>query len=112
MQFRLAGGLFLATLSLAAPMLQPKLNLELLSGRLAICRLAAKAQVPSWAEKGNFTTVTRTAGELSVVCPEANVPQGVKCETGRRAGQPARAGRHQHLRRFDLRYGLPDGGRT
>jgi hypothetical protein len=85
MRFQLAGGVFLATLSLAAPMPQPKLNLELLPGRLAICRLAAKAQVPSWAEKGNFTTVTRTASELSVVCPEANVPQGVKCETGRRA---------------------------
>jgi hypothetical protein len=62
-----------------------RLNLELLPDRLAICRLDAKARVPPWAQKGNFTTITRTMEELSVVCPEANVPRGTKCETGRRA---------------------------
>jgi hypothetical protein len=30
-------------------------------------------------------TITRTAEELSVICPEADVPRGAKCETGRRA---------------------------
>jgi len=63
----------------------PRLNLEILPGRLAICRLDAKVDVPAWAQRGKFTTITRTAEELSVVCPEANVPRGTKCETGRRA---------------------------
>jgi len=62
-----------------------KLNLELLPERLAICRLDAKAPVPPWAQKGNFTTITRTTEELSVVCPDASVPRDIKCETGRRA---------------------------
>jgi uncharacterized protein len=62
-----------------------RLNLELLPDRLAICRLNAEAEEPVWAQKGNFTTITRTAQELSVICPEANVPRGIKCETGRRA---------------------------
>lgn len=76
---------FLAGAYAQAPRPPARLNLELLPGRLAICRLDAKATVPPWAQKGNFTTVTRTAEELSVVCPEANVPRGTKCETGRRA---------------------------
>ncbi len=62
-----------------------RLDLELLPDRLAICRLNAKAHEPVWAQKGNFTTITRTAEELSIVCPEANVPRETKCETARRA---------------------------
>jgi hypothetical protein len=62
-----------------------QLNLELLPSRLAICRLDAKANVPEWAQRGGFTTITRTPEELSIVCPEANVPRGTKCETARRA---------------------------
>jgi hypothetical protein len=29
-----------------------------------------------------FTSVTRTADELSIVCPEGAVPKGTKCESG------------------------------
>ncbi len=61
------------------------MRLELLSDRLAICRLDARAQAPVWAQQGNFTSITRTAEELSVICSEANVPSGTRCETGRRA---------------------------
>jgi hypothetical protein len=31
---------------------------------------------------GNFFSITRTADELSVVCPQAVVPEGVECERG------------------------------
>jgi hypothetical protein len=31
---------------------------------------------------GEFTSITRTADELSVVCSESAVPQGAECETG------------------------------
>jgi hypothetical protein len=40
----------------------------------AIVRLAPDAAVPEWATKGDFTSITRTADELSVVCPTVNIP--------------------------------------
>lgn len=52
-------------------------TLDLLPGRLAICRLAPAAPAPAWAEGGAFVSVTRTAAELSVVCAVDRVPSGV-----------------------------------
>lgn len=45
----------------------------MLPGTYAICRLSAKAAVPGWAETG-FSSVTRTADELSIVCEERRLP--------------------------------------
>lgn len=59
-----------------------KPELEFLKGRFAVCRLDAASDVPQWAVAGGFFSVTRTADELSVVCGEANVPEGVLCEKG------------------------------
>jgi len=60
-----------------------QLNLILLKDRLAICRLMADETIPEWASNGcGFQSVTRTAGELSIVCAENAVPPGVKCERG------------------------------
>jgi hypothetical protein len=39
-----------------------------------IVQLAPDAAVPDWATKGEFTSVTRTATELSIVCPSENMP--------------------------------------
>jgi uncharacterized protein len=39
-----------------------------------IVRLAPDSVVPDWATKGEFTSVTRTVDELSIVCPRENVP--------------------------------------
>lgn len=47
--------------------------------RLAICRLPATAAVPDWA-RGEFVTISRTATELSIVCAERHVPNGVQHE--------------------------------
>jgi len=58
------------------------LILTLLEERLAVCRLDAAAEVPDWATAGPLFSVTRTAHELSVVCPAEVVPAGVKCEKG------------------------------
>ncbi len=57
------------------------LTLELIPGPLAVCRLDAEAEVPSWAA-GAVTSVTRTPDELSVVCSEEAVPPNVKAERG------------------------------
>ncbi len=56
------------------------LELELVPGRFALCRLAPQAAVPAWAEGGLFSSVTRTGEELSIVCPLAHVPAGVRRE--------------------------------
>ncbi len=59
-----------------------KISLEVLSIKLAICRLEKDAQIPDWALKHNFFSITRTDDELSIVCPESNVPEGIKAEKG------------------------------
>ena len=46
---------------------------RLMDGPYAIVRLAADASVPSWGTRGEFTSITRTKDELSVVCSAENV---------------------------------------
>ena len=65
------------------PALRPRrLTISILPGRLGVCRLDPGEPVPPWATSGPFVSVTRTEDELSVVCAEGAVPEGVKCETG------------------------------
>jgi hypothetical protein len=52
-----------------------KLKFRWLPGPYAIVRLAAYAPVPEWATKGDFTSITRTADELSIVCPADDIPK-------------------------------------
>jgi len=54
-----------------------KLKFRWLPGSYAIVRLAPDAAVPDWATKGDFTSITRTADELSIVCPKENLPPEV-----------------------------------
>ena len=63
------------------------LTLALIEGRFAVCRLAPGDEVPAWANGGSFTSVTRTRDELSVVCAEGAVPEGIRCEGGWRIFQ-------------------------
>ncbi len=61
------------------------LALDVLPGRLAICRLAPDALPADWMWSGPIASVTRTDAEISVVCDEKTVPEGVRAETGWRA---------------------------
>ena len=59
-----------------------QLKFRKLHGTYAIVRLAADAPVPDWASlsestKGDFTSMSRTADELSIVCPTASLPPEV-----------------------------------
>jgi len=54
-----------------------QLKFRWLPGPYAIVRLAHDAAVPDWATKGQFTSITRTADELSIVCPAENLPRDV-----------------------------------
>jgi hypothetical protein len=61
------------------------LTLQLLPGEYAIARLAPDAAVPAWADAPAFSSITRTADELSILCPAAQIPADVKSESGWRA---------------------------
>jgi hypothetical protein len=52
----------------------PALLLAVQAGELAVVRLAPDAPVPAWVPVTGFSTVSRTADELSVVCDAAAVP--------------------------------------
>ena len=58
------------------------LTLQLIPGEFAVCRLPAAAPVPDWAGSVVFSSVTRTADELSIMCPADQVPADTKHESG------------------------------
>jgi uncharacterized protein len=60
----------------------PPLEFTLLQATLAVCRLESQAPIPPWALGGPFVCITRTADELSVICPESAVPAGVVAAPG------------------------------
>lgn len=64
---------------------ESSLALSVLGEQLAVCRLEAGDEMPAWATRASFYSVTRTPDELSIVCPEGAVPDGVKHERGWRA---------------------------
>lgn len=57
-----------------------KPELTLLPNCYAVARLEPQALVPNWVMAGTFWAVVCTDDELSLVCPEVLVPEGVSCE--------------------------------
>jgi uncharacterized protein len=55
-------------------------ELTLLPDTFAICRLDADVVIPAWATANTFYSITRTAEELSIVCLQSFVPDGIRCE--------------------------------
>jgi uncharacterized protein len=51
-----------------------RLKFSPVKGSYAIVKLAPDAAVPDWVARGEFTSVSRTAEELSIVCPAENLP--------------------------------------
>jgi hypothetical protein len=62
------------------------LQLELLSPPHAVCRFEPQAQVPGWADvpaaPGSLISLTRSAEELSLVCPESLLPDDAERSGG------------------------------
>ena len=58
------------------------LNLQLVAGEFAVCRLPPAEPVPVWAGSAVFSSVTRTGDELSIICPAQPVPAGIQAERG------------------------------
>lgn len=59
-----------------------RLELSVLPGRFAVCRLGPSSPVPPWLPERGFVSVTRTADELSIVCEESCVPADVTAQAG------------------------------
>ena len=59
-----------------------QLRFIVLPDHLAVCRFNQDTPIPAWALSGTVFTITRTADELSVVCQQNLVPDGVRCERG------------------------------
>jgi hypothetical protein len=59
-----------------------RFDLLLLAETYAVCRLESDAPLPHWSTAGPFVSITRTDGELSVVCRQDAVPGEVRCERG------------------------------
>jgi gluconokinase len=60
----------------------PVLTLVALQDTFAVSRLPAELAIPEWAKTGAFCSLTRTPGELSIVCREDGVPAHVTAERG------------------------------
>lgn len=58
------------------------LTMSVLAGNFGVCRLDSGSGIPEWALESDFFSITRTSDELSIVCPEVNVPENVICERG------------------------------
>lgn len=59
-----------------------KLNLSLLPHKYAVCQFHPDKHIPYWALLGDFVSLTRTHEELSIVCQQDNVPEGIEAERG------------------------------
>lgn len=57
------------------------LLMKLLKEIYGVCRLDKTDLIPQWAKEGDFFSVTKTSDELSVVCSQDSIPDGIKYES-------------------------------
>ena len=58
------------------------MQLYALDDLYAVVRLEPDADIPPWARTGHFWSVTHSDSELSVVCPQEQVPADASAERG------------------------------
>ncbi len=63
-------------------MTQIRLTLRTLPWLLAISRMTPDSKLPEWAMAGPFRSICWTPDELSIVCEDSLVPEGVSSERG------------------------------
>ncbi|AOT69002.1 ACT domain-containing protein [Geosporobacter ferrireducens] len=56
------------------------LTMELLNGKYGVCRLDKTESIPEWAKESKFFSATKTSDEVSIVCDEDNIPNGIVAE--------------------------------
>ncbi|MDF1749896.1 MAG: ACT domain-containing protein [Alphaproteobacteria bacterium] len=58
----------------------PCVTLRQLPDAYGICRLDANAAVPEWADGPGFVSISRSDEELSILCPQHRIQDGIKCD--------------------------------
>jgi putative acetyltransferase len=66
-----------------------QLSLLLLDGTFAVCRLDSASAIPPWATADELFSITLTGDELSIICRQDAVPEGILCERGWRCWRVA-----------------------
>jgi len=61
------------------------LTMRILDETFGVCRLNAYEAIPYWALSGSFYAITKTDDELSIVCPQNQIPNSITCEKSWRA---------------------------
>lgn len=61
-------------------MVEKILTMKLLKEKFGVCRLDKNELIPEWSKTSDFFSITRTSDELSIVCPQNNIPSDIKCE--------------------------------
>ncbi|MCM3747887.1 ACT domain-containing protein [Paenibacillus pasadenensis] len=56
------------------------MNLTILDATFAVVKLPPSAEVPSWADQGEFVSISRTNEELSIVCSSSVIPDNTQAE--------------------------------
>jgi len=64
--------------------LKAQRTLTLYPEQYAVCRLSPDELIPAWAtvDSASFFSVTRSADELSIICPQQQVPAEICAERG------------------------------
>lgn len=57
-------------------------KISILLDRLTICRLDKDEEIPRWATNNHFVSIARTEEELSIVAPDALVPDHLPHDKG------------------------------
>ncbi|MFC6338085.1 ACT domain-containing protein [Pseudomonas sp. CCM 7891] len=56
------------------------IRLKVLPELYSISRLDSKDPIPAWADGDGFVSIARSADELSIVCHQSRVPEGIKSD--------------------------------
>ncbi len=61
-------------------MIEERLIMKVIKGKYGVCRLDNIALIPDWSRNSEFFSITKTLDELSIVCPQDNIPNDIICE--------------------------------
>ncbi|WP_322999226.1 ACT domain-containing protein [Castellaniella sp.] len=62
--------------------MKKKIRLQLLEGAYAVSRLSPSSAIPAWADGPGFVSISRGREELSIVCRQERVPEGITTQGG------------------------------
>lgn len=59
-----------------------KFVISVLPQTFAVCWIDPTSAIPAWATKSSFFTISRTSEELSIICPQEDVPDNTRSDAG------------------------------